>query len=155
MKRWDIHPNHHHPVHRGSSIHVCSCCSRHRGRQPLLNKTSFAYSGEPGFTLIEILVVLAVLGLVATIVILNLTGVLGSGAVEAANTEAHQVQSAVVAYVQANNLKTWDGVVDKAGTSDVHSYLLNPGTLQARYTIEGASIVGAFAYPDGKWSDCV
>ena len=109
---------------------------------------------QSGFTLVEILVVLAVLGLIAAIVVLNLTGILGSGATEAANTEAHQVQTAVIAYMQASNLNTWDGLVDKTGTSHVHAYLQNAGTLQARYTIEDGRIVDAFAYPDGKWYAC-
>ena len=122
----------------------------HRGRGLPWN----AGRSQRGFTLIEILVVLTILGVIAVVVILNLTGFLRSGAEESANTEAHQVQSAVIAYMSANNINSWDGTVDKSGTSDAHSYLLNPGRIQAIYTITDGKIASAIAYPDGKWSDC-
>ena len=109
---------------------------------------------QGGFTLIEVLVVLAILGVIATIVILSLAGFLGSGKEESANTEAHQVQSAVIAYMSANNMDSWEGTVDKSGTTDVHGYILNTGRLQAIYSITDGTIASAIAYPDGKWSDC-
>jgi len=107
-----------------------------------------------GFTLVEVLVVLLILGVIATIVMLSLAGFLGSGKEESANTEAHQVQSAVIAYMSANNIHSWNGTVDKSGTTDVHSYILNTGRLQAIYTITDGRIASAIAYPDGKWADC-
>ena len=109
---------------------------------------------QGGFTLIEILVVLLILGVIAAIVMLGLSGFLGSGKEESANTEAHQVQSAVIAYMSANNIHSWNGTVDKSGTTDVHSYILNTGRLQAIYTITDGRIASAIAYPDGKWADC-
>ena len=110
---------------------------------------------QGGFTLIEVLVVLLILGVIAAIVMLSLAGFLGSGKEESANTEAHQVQTAVIAYMHESNISTWSGAVDKSGTTDVHSYLLNAGRLQAVYTITDGKIESAYAYPDGKWGDCV
>ena len=110
---------------------------------------------QKGFTLVEVLVVLAILGVIATIVTLSLTGFLGSGVEESANTEAHQVQSAVIAYMSANNINSWEGTVDKSGTTDVHSYILNTGRLQAMYTITDGKTASAIACPGGKWADCV
>jgi type IV pilus assembly protein PilA len=109
-----------------------------------------------GFTLIEVLVVLAILGIVAAIVIMNVAGFTNTGAVNAANTEAHQVQSAVIAYMQTNQLGTWSGVVgeDSEASKEVERFLLNPGRLQARYVVTDGAIAGAFAYPDGKWASC-
>ena len=106
----------------------------------------------------EILVVVALLGIVVAIVLLNITGFLGSGAVESANTEAHQVQTAVIAYMEANELKPsdlGDMVVDKEGPPEVAQYFLNPSRLQAKYTISNGAISDAYPYPDGKWADCV
>jgi prepilin-type N-terminal cleavage/methylation domain-containing protein len=111
-----------------------------------------------GFTLIEILVVVALLGILVAIVLLNITGLLGSGAVESANTEAHQVQTAVIAYMQANELQPADmaeTVVDKDGPPEVTQYILNSSRLQAKYTISNGVISDAYPYPDGKWSDCI
>ena len=62
--------------------------------------------GEKGFTLIELLVVIAILGVISAIVIPNVGRFIGKGTVEAANTEAHNVQTAVLAYMADNNLST-------------------------------------------------
>jgi prepilin-type N-terminal cleavage/methylation domain-containing protein len=54
------------------------------------------HRGEKGFTLIELLVVIAILGVIAAVVALNVGGFFGRGTVQAANTELHQVQTAVI-----------------------------------------------------------
>lgn len=109
---------------------------------------------DSGFTLIEVLVVVAILGVVATVVIMNIASFSARGTVDAANTESHQVHTALIAYMQANNLRTFDGIVGAAGTEDVEHYLLNPQRLQARYTISDGKIVDALPYPDGRWAAC-
>jgi len=120
--------------------------------------------GQKGFTLIELLVVVAILGVLAAIIIPNVSKFIGTGTVQAANTEAHNVQTAVVAYMADNNLTNAAGTVGPVadiptggpgdGETSVHSFLVNPGSLQAIYTIstEGA-ITGAAALADGKWKD--
>ena len=100
---------------------------------------------------------IALLGIIVASVLLNITGFIGSGAVESANTEAHQVQTAVIAYMESNGLRPDDIVgivVDKDGPPEVNQYLLNPGRLQAKYTITNGVISDAYPYPDGKWADC-
>jgi prepilin-type N-terminal cleavage/methylation domain-containing protein len=54
------------------------------------------HRGEKGFTLIELLVVVAILGVIAAVVALNVSGFFGRGTVQAANTELHQVQTAII-----------------------------------------------------------
>jgi len=110
---------------------------------------------ETGFTLVEILVVVGVLAIIVAVVILNITGFTGTGKEDSANAEAHQVQTAVVAYLQAHNLSTWDGIVGGGSSEDVEKYLLNPGRLQARYTVAGGKLTAAIAYADGRWSGCM
>ena len=122
------------------------------------SSTTSRQPSQEGFTLIEILVVVALLGIIVAIVLLNITGFMGSGAVESANTEAHQVQTAVIAYMEANGLRPADledMVVDKDGPPEVDQYLLNPSRLQAKYTISNGVISDAYPYPDGKWADCI
>jgi len=115
--------------------------------------------GEKGMTLIELLVVIAILGIIAAIVLLNVGDFMGSGAKEGANTEAHQVQTASIAYLVANSMTSYNstftiGPSADGGTGDaVEAAYLMGGPLQATYTIDtdGAIILPVTATPGGKW----
>ena len=58
--------------------------------------------GEKGFTLIELLVVVGILAMLAGVVTLAVGQFIGKGKSEAASTELHNIQTAVVAH-QADN----------------------------------------------------
>lgn len=122
--------------------------------------------GEKGFTLIELLVVVAILGVLAAVVVPNVGKFMGSGTVEAANTEARNVRMAVLAYMVDNSLSeiTGGGSVgpgsdDDIGpippnTSTVKSFIT--GTLQATYSIDATgATTDATADPAGKWRDLI
>lgn len=113
-------------------------------------------SGERGFTLIELLVVVAILGIIAAVVVLNIGSFLGTGAEQAANTEAHQVQTAVVAYMTANNITPTaaDYTINSTSTTGPAEYLLNPGSLKAEYTITDGVIASATTSSAGWGSNC-
>ncbi len=81
-----------------------------------------------GFTLIELLVVVAILGVLAAVVALNVGGFIGRGHDEAACTERHNIQTAVLAYMAENN-----GSVP-ANVAAVSAYYV--GTPAGTYTID-------------------
>lgn len=120
---------------------------------------------QKGFTLIELLVVIAILGVIAVVVVLNVGSFIGSGAMQAANVEAHQVQTAITAFMAesayAGNVSGTVGPTSnipagEPATAGVQKYLVNPGQLQAVYTIVDGSITGAVTVADSRWgcSDC-
>jgi prepilin-type N-terminal cleavage/methylation domain-containing protein len=120
------------------------------------------HRGEKGFTLIELLVVIAILGIIAAVVALNISGFMGQGKEEAANTEAHQVQTAVVAYLATGGNETTGTVGPttnmptgvNATQESVWKYLLNHSLLQADYAITNGLITGANLTSSSKWSGC-
>jgi len=127
------------------------------------------HRGEKGFTLIELLVVIAILGVIAAVVALNVGSFFGRGTLQAANTEVHQVQTAIIACMADAETGTLDdsgyglwpggnGTIFATSTSnvtfDASEYVYGP--FRAEYDIdqEGAILSGN-AMIDGGWGDAI
>jgi prepilin-type N-terminal cleavage/methylation domain-containing protein len=85
------------------------------------------HRGEKGFTLIELLVVIAILGVIAAVVALNISGFFGRGTLQAANTELHQAQTAIIsAMADAES-----NVLIGQGTNVTYNWSGQPGLVLA------------------------
>jgi type IV pilus assembly protein PilA len=90
----------------------------------------FRYS-EKGFTLIELLVVISILGVLAAVVVTNVSKYILAGEYEAAKTELKNVQTAVTAYMYDHT-----GAIP-ANTAALSPYFL--GTPRGTYSIDGTT----------------
>ncbi len=113
--------------------------------------------GEAGFTLVELLIVLAILAILVAVVLPNFTGLLGKSQDTAKAAELNVVQTAVDARMAAEGLPTYDNqVTSSCDTSAMGLYpdYLRGDTTAYQYSIDdqgrvtqGAKCAGATPSP--------
>lgn len=100
-----------------------------------------------GFTLVELLVVIGVMAILAGVVLLNVTGVIGEGETEAAATELVTVQTAMDVMMAKNDLSS---VTATSSTSDMSAFptgnalypnYLRTATTSANYSCSSTGLI--------------
>lgn len=77
------------------------------------------HKGNKGFTLMEILIVVAILGILAAVIVPNLTGLIGHSETKAAAVELSSVQSAMDAMMAKEELTSFTSThVDVANATN-------------------------------------
>ncbi len=78
--------------------------------------------GEKGFTLVELLIVFTLLGVLAAIMIPNVSGLIGYGQTKAALAELSIIQTAMDTMMAKENLATVDEVDAAHATSNMSNF---------------------------------
>jgi prepilin-type N-terminal cleavage/methylation domain-containing protein len=94
-------------------------------------------SGEKGFTLLELLVVVLILAVIAAIIVPNVSSFVRAGNEVAANTEVQNLRTAAIAYRVDKD--TWPARTD---TAEFRSYYVPADYLRAVYLISNGLITG-------------
>jgi type IV pilus assembly protein PilA len=115
-------------------------------RQKMERLMKRMHRGEKGLTLIELLIVIAILGIIAAVIIPNIAGFMVSGRIAAANDELANVRTGALGYYAGVGNNTWPADSAILATSGYLS-----GTLKAAYTfdIDGWISDGDPSIPNG------
>ena len=91
---------------------------------------------QAGFTLVELLIVVSILGLISMVVVPNVGKFIGTGKTESYESELHNVQTSVIALLADSQAKCLDQDYNTP-TADMSTVQADNGTLLLSFYLTG------------------
>jgi prepilin-type N-terminal cleavage/methylation domain-containing protein len=109
-------------------------------------------NGEAGFTLTELLIVVAILGVLVAVVLPNFTGLLGTAKTNSGAAELNIVQTAVDAKLANTNATTTTAITVATSDMTASGFDLNPQYMRSTathgtYTVDTTGQVTQASFP--------
>lgn len=99
---------------------------------------------DKGFTLVELLIVIVILGILATVTVFAVTGVTDTAETNACQVEEKNLETAVQSYFASN---TTDAIPFTAPATAYDTLktanLLNPDFVEGQFTLDGTGAIGS------------
>ena len=103
---------------------------------------------DKGFTLVELLIVIVILGILATVTVFAVSGITQNAKDNTCKTELAEVQTAVEAYYAANDATAFPTQAELESASYFRQ------ALKGTYTIDSTGQVSVTSYDGANITDC-